>query len=420
MDSTSKKRIKELAKNEQYDEIYREFGRKAYKKYVSDKYYDEDLKKLKKEGRYEDIYNKYGESEYNKLLIKSMYNEIKQEKGTIKANLWRMKQKLLYTAKVIGFDFAFSALALSAVGNIKNDVIIGNNAIKYESEIEEYNEKNSEYADKINSMNLSDTQIFMKTMDDMWKNIKGYANPEKDIKGFLELDLTTEEGYGVCRNMASDVAKKLNAINPEYNARTMAVYMSESGEYQIADIKRNVIETNNTVTDQEQQANEDSTEIVSIAMGNHMITMVDIVKYNITLVLDPTNPGIGIYKDGKITMLNSDKANDREYKAKEYINTTFNGAKMGDTVKDYFSTYRTPNISDDEIEKLFGLEAQNKALAEVRAMDTETAMASKDKENDFLESIKVDVNTKYELEKSSEVTQNEEKSTEIEDNGLEQ
>ncbi len=324
MDSTSKKRIKELAKNEQYDEIYREFGRKAYKKYASDKYYDEDLKKLKKEGRYEDIYNKYGESEYNKLLIKSMYNEIKQEKGTIKANLWRMKQKLLYTAKVIGFDFAFSALALSAVGNIKNDVIIGNNAIKYESEIEEYNEKNSEYADKINSMNLSDTQIFMKTMDDMWKNIKGYANPEKDIKGFLELDLATEEGYGVCRNMASDVAKKLNAINPEYNARTMAVYMSESGEYQIADIKRNVIETNNTVTDQEQQANEDSTEIVSIAMGNHMITMVDIVKYNITLVLDPTNPGIGIYKDGKITMLNSDKANDREYKAKEYINTTFN------------------------------------------------------------------------------------------------
>lgn len=141
MDSTSKKRIKELAKNEQYDEIYREFGRKAYKKYASDKYYDEDLKKLKKEGRYEDIYNKYGESEYNKLLIKSMYNEIKQEKGTIKANLWRMKQKLLYTAKVIGFDFAFSALALSAVGNIKNDVIIGNNAIKYESEIEEYNEK---------------------------------------------------------------------------------------------------------------------------------------------------------------------------------------------------------------------------------------------------------------------------------------
>ena len=388
MDSTSKKRIKELVKNEQYDEIYIEFGREAYKKYASDKYYYEDLQKLKKEGRYEDIYNKYGESEYNKLLIKSMYNEIKQEKGGLRANLWRIKQKILYTAKVIGFDIGFSALSLAAVGNVKNEEIIKNNAIKYESEIEAYNEKISDYADKINSMNLNDTQIFMKTMDDMWKNIKGYANPEKDIKGFLELDLATEDGYGVCRNMASDVAKKLNAINPEYNARTMAVYMSEDGEYKIADIKRTVLETN-----QEQQTNEKLQEIINRGMGNHLVTIVDIKKYNITLVLDPTNPGIGIYRDGKITMLNSDKVNDREYKAKEYINTTFDGARMEDTIKDYISTYKTPNISDDEIEKLFGIEAQNKALAEVRAMDIETTMENENKENDFLESIKIDLNT---------------------------
>ena len=35
-----------------------------------------------------------------------------------------------------------------------------------------------------------------------------------------------------------------------------------------------------------------------------MVTLVDVPSDELTVVLDPTNPGIGIYKDGKIIMFN--------------------------------------------------------------------------------------------------------------------
>lgn len=393
IDKISRERIKELKKNKKYDEIYIEFGMGAYNKYVPTYVRQADLKKLKQEGRYEDIYNKHGKAKYNAVLTDAMYREIKETKGTLKAILYKTGQKISATAKKLGFATAFSFLSLSSMLALETESTIKENAAKYENEIEDYNTNISNYADKVNSKELNDVQVFMKVMDDMWGNIKGYATPQKDITGFLELDLADEEGYGVCRNMANDVAKKLNEINPQYNARAIVVKMGESGYYTMADIERNILETNETVTEEKKENNEQNVQndildnVVSGIIGNHMVTLVDISEYNLTLVLDPTNPGIGIYRDGQIIMLNSAKENGLELEAKEYTNAVvFKGGIDGivNTTKDYLNSYKKPTLSFEEIEEKFGLEAQNTALKEVREMFKEDIKISEENKEDII------------------------------------
>ncbi len=193
--------------------------------------------------------------------------------------------------------------------------------------------------------------------------------------------------------MASDVAKKLNAINPEYNARTIVAKMEDSGSYKIANIDRNIIQTNSTVVakikedKKESKLNNISQNIAENILGNHMVTLVDLNQYNLTLVLDPTNPGIGIYKNGQIIMLNSADENGLKFESKEYVSAVFHKGGIDgitNTIGDYIQSYKHPKLSLEEIEEKFGLEAQNKALDEVRTMKE-----SQTKENTFKENLKV-------------------------------
>jgi hypothetical protein len=413
LDKVSKERIKQLKKEKKYNEIFVEFGQKNYKKYVPNKIKREDLSKLKKEGKYEDIYNKYGESIHNSLLIKAMYREIKETQGIRKATAWRIKKGILNTAKALGIYTVLGFSEITLVGALATQMDTIENSIKYESEIEDYDNSISDYANKVNSQDLSDIQVFMKVMDDMWKNIKGYGTPQKDIRGFLELDLATPEGYGVCRNMASDIKEKLNKINPKYNARTITAKMGKDGFYQIADIERNIVETNETVVEESNKQSDNNEELdnfISKIVGNHAVTLVDIPEYNLTVVLDPTNPGIGIYQDGQIKMFNSGKEDGLKFEAKEWSNVAFfQGGIHGivNTAQDYINSYQKSTLSLEEIEEKFGIEAQNKALKEVREMykeDIELSKGNKEldkgkseekestnKESDFRESLKVDI-----------------------------
>ncbi len=389
MDKESKEKIKLLKKQEKYNQIYLDYGAEAYQKYTPSKVKKAELKKLKKEGRYEDIYNKYGPAEHEKILVKAMYEEIKEAKGPLKAILWNIGKKLKIATAYTALIAATSATTLTGMAMSDAEKNIKNNAIEYAADIEQYNNKINKYANEINEMNLTDVQVFMKVMDDMWGSIKGYKTPELNLSGFYELDLATEEGYGVCRNMASDVAKKLNAINPEYNARVIPVGMGDT-YYQIANITRTVLQENETVSEHEGEENESSPDILAKIFGNHMVTLVDVKEDNLTLVLDPTNPGIGIYKDGDIIMLNpvhDASSNEKiEYEAKEYTSAVIiRGEGMQgvvDTIKDYFSTYEDANLTFEQIEEKYGLEAQNTALDEVREM-------SKTEQEKFVDSLKV-------------------------------
>lgn len=399
MDKASKEKIKDLKSRKEYDEIFRQFGRKAYTRATPSKYRKQDLKKLKKEGKYEDIFNKYGKSEYNKLLVTAMYREIKDAKGFVPAALWRSKEFMKSALQKLGLYSLVVSLSFSGAMAIASEMTTSENSEIYKDEIKAYNDKIENYANEVNRYAFNDIQIFSKVMDDMWKGIKGYAEPEKDIQGFLELDLATEEGYGVCRNMASDVAKKLNQINPKYNARVMTVKMGDDGYYEIADIDRTVLETNETVTGSEENKEEQEVSglqnAISNFTGNHMVTLVDVPEDNLTLVLDPTNPGIGIYVNGKITMLNSAKENGLEYESKEYMTAIFSRGGMDgilDVASEYMKSFQKPNLSFEEIQTKYGLEAQNLALQEVRSralINEIVDVATEKSKNEFDERYKV-------------------------------
>ena len=363
-----KEEIRKLKDEKNYEEIYRKFGRKAYLRNAPFLYKRRDYKKIKSEGRIEDIYLKYGERKYNRCLFEKMFNEIKSESGSVKAYIWEAKK----TVKCALFGMpAFLTLTSPAATGIE----VSKNAYKYESQIEDYNEKVEKYANEVNELNLSDIQIFMKVMDDMWGGIKGYKNPELNIQGFLELDLANEDGYGVCRNMASDIAEKLNQINPKYNAKTIVAYMGNNDDYQPANIARNILVASETAVNNgeaEQKSSGIMDQIKEEAkkfLGNHMVTLASVPEENIIVVLDPTNSGIGIYKDGNIHMFNSTSGSEIEYDAKQYM--TWFGVSEGykewiECIDDYFKSFEKSKLSEEELKQKYGLEAQNKALEEVR------------------------------------------------------
>ena len=371
MDKISKERIEVLKKENKYDEIYFEFGKDVYNENVPYKYIKKDLEKLKAEGRYEDIFIKYGEDEYKKILDLAKYNEIKEAKGKVRAIFWKAKNETKKVIKYLGITIPIVISASGTTLSLKVEYKNKENAKIYKDEIKEYNDKIEEYAKEVNKTNLNDVQIFMKVMDDMWKSIKGYATPKKDISGFLELDLATEDGYGVCRNMASDIAKKLNKINPKYNARTMTVRMEKDSYYEIANININIIQTNNTTNEQIDVKENNIKKILNRITGNHMVTLVDVPSDGLTVVLDPTNPGIGIYKDGKIIMLNPGKEKEfPEYTPKKLTEAlVIEGGydSFNDITLDYIDSYKKTKLTMKQIKDKYGIEAQNRALIQVRA-----------------------------------------------------
>lgn len=394
-----KEEIKRLKKEKNYEEIYRTFGSKEYVKNTPSSYRKKDLNKLVKEGKFEDIYGKYGKKVYNNLLSRAKYQEIKESKGKKSAILWRIKRSVKLAGLYLGI--ASSTLTLSLP--IMNASTTKENEIKYEKEIKNYDNKIKKYAEEVNELKLNDVQVFMKVIDDMWNQIKGYKNPELDLTGFMELDLANEDGYGVCRNMASDVARKLNEINPDYNARTLVVNMGHDGQYKLADVKRKILEENETVDTDSSSRNVQNK--MSDILGNHMVTLVDVKSDNLIVVLDPTNPGIGIYQDGKIEMLNSVKGNELNFDTRKF--TTFitsNGYKDGaESIIDFADSYQESKLSPEQIEEKYGLDAQNQALKEVRKIEEVKANKNLSNKESFKESLKVANLDKTEIKQKANV-----------------
>ena len=411
--------IRALVEAGKYDEVFVNYGREAYRRFVPRKVRREDFKKLKQEGKYEDIYRKYGEKEYGKLLFNAMYDEIKENKGFFSAALWKAKKiakETLLTTAIFGMT---TTVALPTTLSFSTTDSIHANTEEYASEISEYNKRNEAYAETFGDVEVSKLQIIMKSMDDMWKSIKGYKAPSKDIEGYLELDLATEEGYGVCRNMAADVAKRLNAIDKNFNARIMPVLMGDEGGYQIADIERTIIGNDATVISDE-EGKETSTPSIedqvvgglTSAFGNHMVTLVDIPEDNIILVIDPTNPGLGIYQNGRILMFNDSLTDkDFEYDSKEISSlAVVRGAEAtGEIATDYLNSFKKPRLSVEELKAKYGTPAQNKALTEVRAL---FAAKQAMEEPSFDERIKVDMSKITGQKSKDEVTRQEKEARE--------
>ena len=403
----------------------------------------------------------------------------------------------------------------------------------------------------------------MRIMKDMHETIQGYGQPKLDINGYLGMDVMYKDGIGMCGNMAANMVDKLNAINPEYNARFVTLW--EYGGYlETANIEQNAIRgdgtrinvkgnvqkiyvneelqeetiteedktiiyeydegkthrkriitekqrketfydengnvkketitfiekqgdnekrtiyTNGKLTrkskltkdyyysvdydengmiKEEQRSDKESDVTTSYIDGellnkdiikgekkttifydenekeesritrkvvdvfntfetlqkaesprelsseqlkkeareeqkeyivNHAIVAMDIPKEKLTLLIDPTNPSIGIYKNGKIEMFNETKPKevirDRHIMGDAY-NKGFEG--IIDYPIDYVKSFIEPTLSKEELEEKYGLEAQNKMLEKIE---------KEDKKNTFKQGLKIDKGITYDFD----------------------
>lgn len=238
---------------------------------------------------------------------------------------------------------------------------VKNNTKKYEQEIDLYNEFLKEYAQYIKSLELSETEMIIKVIKDIWSDIDGYGKCNDLILGYERLAFQ-EEGKGVCTSFADDFTARINAINPEYDAKNIIVYMNELEQGK----KMEIIDFERTILEESSNVDEDILKKQK-KFGNHMVSVLKLKDKNLYLVVDPTNLLIGVLRDGEIQILNT---NDEEIMDYMFDSSTYLSLEsMKELKADYKDTFEDPTITEKEIDELYGFDAQEEALDKVNEVD---------------------------------------------------
>lgn len=321
-----------------------------------------DNKKIKimiNEKKFLEIYNKYGKKKYNNYLPYMIYSDTFYETNNKFLSLYKETEYLI--TRRISIDILKKFLVLSTISLIilfKNtEAIISDNSVKYEQQIEKYNNHICDYAEEINQLELNDFEKIIKVMYDEWNYIEGYGNSSLDEMGFYRLGLAEQNSSGVCRNIADDVTAKLNAINPKYEAKNLIVNM-ECDDLTIANID---VRTSSSYD----PSSGESKEYIQKLFGNHLITIAKIPDTNILLAIDTTNPSIGIYKNGKIYSFST--IDGTGYYKPILGNILFGINHYLDIQHINFESYIEESQPVSELKQEYGLDIQNKILEKIKS-----------------------------------------------------
>lgn len=311
------------------------------------------ISQLLKSKNYDEIYKRYGKFMYKLFETSRISQEVKYEGGK---NFDDLKQIIdVHLKEIVYFCIIYlSYLFLAMPNDVQKDIkaTARNENIDRISEYERYVD---DYLESIDFTGLSDLEIFMKLMQYEHQEML-YGTPEQEITGYYRVQML--DGKGVCRNIADDLAYRLNLINPEYNAKMICVN-SSYGNWIKNDDKMQIDPDYNFNNEEIDKDNKGLEEIKKRLFPNHAVTMINIPGEDYSLILDPTNSGIGVISNGKIDMFNSDNEN-------YYVTELSNALLMGydirfstelNELKSYFTKY-----SLEELNELYGLDAQNEAI----------------------------------------------------------
>ena len=188
------------------------------------------------------------------------------------------------------------------------------------------------------------------------------------------------------------------------------VYISKVEK--LANIKRNIIENNETVDDNNGKQDENNNKFdFTHLTGNHMVTAVDIPGKNISLIIDATNPSIGVFVNGRIHMFSSHDG--KGIQLTETFQVLLEGImSVIDLDQTVIKSFLPTEESLEELENEYGVDALNNALVEVA--DIEEKLNKKNKKN-FV--AKAEVNEGEALKGATEKTEQtaKEKDNEIAD-----
>lgn len=363
MEKEDKMNIRKLVKEKEYDRVYKLYGTDVYLKVAPGRHQRKDIKELINDGRFYEIYEKYGEdiyAKYEKAIMRAdVRNEVGIKPGFINCLFLEKLKRQMKVIKTISFALGVSLAAIPGVVMGLSTVTMNENELAYESLIEEYDKEIEEYANYINGLGLNDLEIIVKVMNDMWSNIDGYKNPAEtyDSIGFNRLALYND-GYGVCRNMADDFTARMNAINPDYEACNLNVYINSA---HTNNIERTIIQTNETVEVSTNESRKEPLIDITDIFGNHMVSCIKLKEENVILIVDPTNPSIGVLVDGKIKML-SGTENGLDIKE---IGMTILGAEGYSKYQKKMSQSLNTKNDLNELNEKYGIEAQNEVLNDI-------------------------------------------------------
>lgn len=311
------------------------------------------ISQLLKSKNYDEIYKRYGKFMYKLFETSRISQEVKYEGGK---NFDDLKQIIdVHLKEIVYFCIIYlSYLFLAMPNDVQKDIkaTARNENIDRISEYERYVD---DYLESIDFTGLSDLEIFMKLMQYEHQEML-YGTPEQEITGYYRVQML--DGKGVCRNIADDLAYRLNLINPEYNAKMICVN-SSYGNWIKNDDKMQIDPDYNFNNEEIDKDNKGLEEIKKRLFPNHAVTMINIPGEDYSLILDPTNSGIGVISNGKIDMFNSDNEN-------YYVTELSNALLMGydirfstelNELKSYFTKH-----SLEELNELYGLDAQNEAI----------------------------------------------------------
>ena len=389
--------ILKLAKEKKYDEIYEKYGSNAYFMFAKEKHKREDINTLEKNNDYKTMIDKYGFTEHyakkeykkhaKKLIKDGKFIEVQLLYGFDYANKYKYKMyksdlleetynfraNYLLIKKIVVSNIIRLAAISSSVLVLAGALLESTRSSFYQNIVAEnqetldiYNKKIANYADEINALNLdNDLDVVMKVMNDMWSDAS-YGLPENDYSQLFRLAFTGENGVGVCRHLADDFAARLNAINPDYQAELMSVYIYDA--YARNNIERHFAEstTNQTVINDENDVVEEKDDI----LANHAVCIFKPLGKDYYLVVDPTNPAIGVINNGKIYMFTSKNDECLKYKfISQFAITNSDPFK----IEAKFIKSNIFSLSDEELEQLeqeWGIAAQNESLERITNNNT--------------------------------------------------
>lgn len=311
------------------------------------------ISQLLKSKNYDEIYKRYGKFMYKLFETSRISQEVKYEGGKKFDDLKQIIDvhlKGIFYFCVIYLTYLFLAMPNDVQKDIK--ATARNENIDRISEYEIYVD---DYLESIDFTGLSDLEIFMKLMQYEHQEML-YSTPEQEITGYFRVQML--DGKGVCRNIADDLAYRLNLINPEYNAKMICVN-SSYGNWVKNDDKMQIAPDYNFNNEEIDNDNKGLEEIKKRLFPNHAVTMINIPGEDYALILDPTNSGIGVISNGKIDMFNSDN---ESYYVTELANALLMGYDIRfstelNELKSYFTKH-----SLEELNELYGLDAQNEAI----------------------------------------------------------
>lgn len=331
----------------------------------------EDIQKLEKENRYYDICEKYPSScNYKKMMnFESLQETGKKYNGFVFniRNLFKYKdiknikssacKAILYGNVAIASCLSFTSIALEK--NVEK-VYETNKEI-----IDEYDKNLEEYVANIDTSNMDDFEIIMTVMNYIRSNTQyGFDYDVDEITNYSRLVLNDQNNIGVCRHMTDKFTTIMNLINPDYEAHNLYVDLNNNCD---------TLETCNIEQPISQKFIEDvasgdnnieQSSIENKIMGDHVVSILKPIDANYYLVVDVTNPSIGVLKDGKIYMFNSNDYSFIEYRPIiQYILNINNS--FADVNKDFILS-NFQNVNLDKLSKMYGLEMQNKVLEKIK------------------------------------------------------